>query len=140
MNFEEPSQLTEPTLIASDELEPLQHTPLELPNAAIWLIHVEPDVFLEDAVSIALFEEPLDSAPSYAALSYSWGSPISDHEVSTMASVSASRNPLTTLSKDIDNTDTSIYNLCGLMPSTLTNLTDPKSLIGRIIPRLTECM
>lgn len=81
MNFE-PSQPTEPTLIASDEHEPLQYTPLELPNAAIRPIHVGPDVFPEDAVLIALFEEPLDSALPYAALLYSWGPPILDHEVS----------------------------------------------------------
>ena len=70
------------TLIASDEHEPLQYTPLELPNAAIRPIHVGPDVFPEDAVLIALFEEPLDSALPYAALLYSWGPPILDHEVS----------------------------------------------------------
>jgi hypothetical protein len=103
-------------------------------------MHVEPDVFPEDAVLIALFGEPLDSAPPYAALSYSWGSPILDHEVSAMASGSASRNSLTMLLKDIDSTDTSIYNLCGLMPPALTTLIDPESLMGRIIPRLTECM
>ena len=113
---------------------------MELPNAAIQPIHVGPDVFPEDAVLISLFGEPLDSAPPYAAFSYSWGSPILDHEVSAMASVSASRNPLTTLLKDIDNTDTSIYNLCGLMLSALAKLIDPESLMGRIIPRLTECM
>lgn len=48
-----------------DNLESIEYTPLESPDNAIKPLYVVPEVFLEDTVSMALFEVSVDSVPEY---------------------------------------------------------------------------